>query len=1092
MIRVTTLYASGAGVSAAYYTGYLTKADGEQPGVWAGSQAPRLGLTGEVATEALEAVLSGYHPTTGMQLGRALVDRVDRHGHAIRAVAGFDATLSAPKSLSVLWGLTGDDGFAECHDVAVNAVVAMVEKYGSTTRIRSNGARLHPETQGLTVGVFRQSTSRADDPQLHTHVVISAKVQTVDGRWLALDALMLKKYQQAFGYLYQSVLRAEVTARYGVVFDPIVNGQAEIAGVPAELLDQFSKRAREIDAEMGDKLAEFVQREGRDPSGFEYAAMEREAAVDTRSRKSGLGVSDLRTRWEREAASLGIDATTLTASITEAAVAHPFEASLLDVSDVIGVLASRQSTWNRMDVLRTICDTVSPQPGHDGTSWVAALDASVNTVLESCIDLDPIIESTSRRSADGRSVWIEPITNQSTSEHILTQEEHIVSWALDTQADEPTPSATIADTVLDDGQHASASAVAGHDRLVLVVGPAGAGKTRMLQAAVRDLHAQRRAVMGLAPTAKAARVMEIETGMIADTVAKLLYELDRPDSDGSSWDAGPGMTVIVDEAGMLNTSDLSRLVMHAEQRQWRLALVGDPHQLQAVGRGGMFLELCDTGRTVELEHLHRFANRWEAAASLELRHGIPSVLDTYTAYGRIRPGSFAEHLDTIAELWQQCRDAGESLSITTTRTEHVNAINDHIQRRRRDRGELDEGTLTPVADSWVMVGDVVATRRNDRRLRSSVNEPVRNRERWTVTATDSIEEGDVTVTRLDGHGTITLPAVYVREHLQLAYATTEPGAQGDTSTCSVTLATTATTRRGLFMAMTRGERENLALVVTKSHDLAEARSVLEGVLLADRADIPAVVHRRTLAATVPASVPQRRVQVPDWFDQVRDDAEESLRDAEQRLDERNTERAAAREQVALAGRELPAAEATHEPFAAQVDAAERIVNAAQSALRETQAELRHAGRIHRRSARRDVATASDVLAVATDRLSRAEELAAPTRRRVNVLHNIIDDHRRMDSTRRMFDRFNDLEGVAHDAGRLCHALDQWKHWANGRNLDNTALAEMAVTLGDQDDRPGISQLATPLAQWAQRRGLELQPPTPPTPSRPSMGIEIDF
>ncbi|HYN31192.1 MAG TPA: hypothetical protein VES40_01090, partial [Ilumatobacteraceae bacterium] len=107
------------------------------------------------------------------------------------------------------------------------------------------------------------------------------------------------------------------------------------------------------------------------------------------------------------------------------------------------------------------------------------------------------------------------------------------------------------------------------------------------------------------------------------------------------------------------------------------------------------------------------------------------------------------------------------------------------------------------------------------------------------------------------------------------------------------------------------------------------------------------------------------------------------------------------------------------------------------------------------------------------------------------LHNLIDDHRRMDSTRRMFDQFNDLEGVTRHAGRLCHALDQWKHWANGRNLDNTALVEVAAAFADHEDRPGISQLAAPLAQWAQRRGLELQPPTPPTPSRPSMGIEID-
>ncbi len=294
VIRVTTLYASGAGVSAAYYTGYLTKADGELPGVWAGSQAPALGLSGEVTTEALEALLSGYHPDTGMRLGRELVDRVDKHGNTIKAVAGYDATLSAPKSLSVLWGLNGDDRFVECHDVAVNATVAMIEKYASTTRIRSNGGRLHPETGGLSVAVFRQSTSRADDPQLHTHVVISAKVQTPDGRWLALDALTLKKYQQAFGYLYQSVLRAEVTARFGVVFEPIVNGQAEIAGIADGLLQQFSKRAEEIGVEMGDKLADFHTREGRDPSTFEYAAMEREAAVDTRNRKTGLGVTDLR------------------------------------------------------------------------------------------------------------------------------------------------------------------------------------------------------------------------------------------------------------------------------------------------------------------------------------------------------------------------------------------------------------------------------------------------------------------------------------------------------------------------------------------------------------------------------------------------------------------------------------------------------------------------------------------------------------------------------------------------------------------------------------------------------------------------------
>ena len=111
-------------------------------------------------------------------------------------------------------------------------MVDAVERWGSTTRVRSNGRRSHLDSQGLTAAVFRQTTSRLDDPQLNSHLVISSKVQTEDGRWLALDARVLKGFQRALGGLYQSVLRAELTARYRVAFAEIVKGQAEIAGVP--------------------------------------------------------------------------------------------------------------------------------------------------------------------------------------------------------------------------------------------------------------------------------------------------------------------------------------------------------------------------------------------------------------------------------------------------------------------------------------------------------------------------------------------------------------------------------------------------------------------------------------------------------------------------------------------------------------------------------------------------------------------------------------------------------------------------------------------------------------------------------------------
>ena len=115
MLRVTTLYASSAAASAGYYTQYLTDASGEQPGIWCGTQADLLGLGGPVTGEQVQALLEGRDPVAGTPLGMSLVDRLTKDGGTVRAVSGFDATFSAPKSVSVLWALTGDDGYLEAH-----------------------------------------------------------------------------------------------------------------------------------------------------------------------------------------------------------------------------------------------------------------------------------------------------------------------------------------------------------------------------------------------------------------------------------------------------------------------------------------------------------------------------------------------------------------------------------------------------------------------------------------------------------------------------------------------------------------------------------------------------------------------------------------------------------------------------------------------------------------------------------------------------------------------------------------------------------------------------------------------------------------
>ena len=405
---------------------------------------------------------------------------------------------------------------------------------------------------------------------------------------------------------------------------------------------------------------------------------------------------------------------------------------------------------------------------------------------------------------------------------------------------------------LDVLQADAARAVAGHDRLVLVVGPAGTGKTTTLAAAYTDFAHHHRPVFGVAPTAKAARVLEAETGMRTETLAKLLYEWDRPAGPDPRLQLMAGTTLVVDETGMVGTASLDRLVGLARTQHWRLVLVGDPAQLQAVGRGGTFSELCRTGRTHELATIHRFTQHWEQTATLALRDARPDALDAYLDHDRISAGGIEDHLDAIAQAWTRHHAAGRTVAVTAETNAHVDLLNDAIQTQRRRAGDLDPRRAVPIAgDETAGPGDLIVTRRNDRALLDDHGEPVRNRERWHVEALHS--DGSLTATRTTGSGTVTLPADYVADHVRLGYAATAHGHQGDTLDVSYTLVSTSTTHRGLYVGATRGRHDNQLHVITDTPDLGEAADVLAWVLTNDRADIPATVQRRRL--TEQANVP---------------------------------------------------------------------------------------------------------------------------------------------------------------------------------------------------------------------------------------------
>lgn len=1076
--------------TAKYYTRYLVDAPGEVPGLWSEHQADLLGLSATVSTESLERLLSGCDPVSGVTLGYPLVDRTLASGKVIRAVAGFDATLSAPKSVSVLWALTGDAGFVECHDIAVQAVVTHLEQYGSTTRIRSNGARLHPDSQGLIVAAFRQTTSRLDDPQLHTHVVISGKVQTDDGRWLALDARFLKKHQRALGGLYQSVLRAELTHRYGVEFGEIVHGQAEIAGIPEELLQLFSKRTAEVDRALTAKIAEFYAREGRDPSRWERAAMTREAAVDTRLHKSGNGVADLQTRWLNEAFDAGITPEDLVASVTEAGQART-QVGQVTVGEVIEALSATGSAWHRTDVTRTICDLQRPLPDMNGQQWATSLEQATDRAIEQCVNLDPPHADTTRvRRSDGRSVWIEPIAAHVTSEEILAQEERILTWAIDAQTSDPHSSATIASEGLDVMQRDAAAAVAGNDRLVLIVGPAGTGKTTMLRAAVNDLDNQQRSVYGVSPTAKAARTLERETGMPCDTVAKLLHEWTRPDRPPEQrWNLPAGCTLIVDEAGMLGTGNLDQLIELADQNRWRVALVGDPKQLQAVGRGGMFNELCSTGRTIQLEHVHRFREPWEAHASLLLRNGDPGALDIYQAHDRIRAGTLEEHLDYFASEWLQHHNAGETTAVMASTNDQVDLINTHIQNTRREHGDIDgERHVGIGGGEHAGVGDVVATRLNHRHLTTTAGERVRNRDQWIVT--NIHDNGDLSLAPIAGRGQITLPAEYVTEHVRLGYAATEMGTQSDTVTGSFELASRATSCRNLYVAMTRGERTNVVCVVTETHDIAEARDILDAIIAFDRADTPATTQRRDLAKLDRHHV--SRCEVPAWFPELRTATAVQLNQAIADHVRRQDLQRVLHQRVAAAEERRQQALTAAAPFQQAADAADTRLAQARAKQQSLEQHLRAAKRRDRSSIRAEISTADQELALATaDRVAAIEE-ARPTATASANTNRELNDLRQEQWRESLFARWTGGTDTIEILQHRLDSVDTWQQWATGASLDPNRIRQMAEGLRvTRDETRRFSTLHTALLTHPTTRGIDLAArPTNPRRRPAEMSIEI--
>jgi len=875
-----------------YYT-----ATGNPPGRWMGRGAADLGLTGRVHEAQMKALFGrGEHPNAdriAAELAAAgapdrqlpAATRLGRRypeyqGTGRHAVAGYDLVFSPVKSASVLWGLGGPavrDAVEQAHQEAIADAIDFLEANAAFTRLGDRG-QAQVETRGLLCAVFDHRETRAGDPDLHTHVAVSNKVRTQqdgpDGRarWRALDGRALYAVgvaaSERYNTRFEDALARRLGARFAARADTVSAGKRpvrEIAGVPEVLLRHFSARRAAIEARYAELARVYRAAHGHEPLRAAQLKLAQRATLETREGKPPPRAFAAQLAEWRESAEQ-VAGRGVAERLVAAATGRPHpvvEVERVDVDtlarSVVDVLEGERSTWSRWNLVAEAERQTRPlrcATRADRDRLLAAVTARA-AGPELAIRIAPpalVEEPEPLRRSDGESVFTAHATERYTTERILAAEQRLLAagrehtgQALDAALVEAVLGRAEPDEglPLDPGQEALVRAFTTDDRRIVVgIGPAGAGKTTAMRAACLAWEAAGRRVLPLATSAKAAEVLAADLGRRAENLHKFLHELDPPATPTRArpdafFALRPGDVVLVDEASMAGTFRLDRLVAAAGAAGAQVRLLGDPAQLAAVEAGGALRLLVAATGAVRLDQLHRFRDPAEAAATLRLRAGHPDGLDYYFAAGRVRGGSREAMLEDTYEAWRADLLAGRASLMVAATTADVTALNTRARLDRVAAGLVEPGGVLLRDGTRAGVGDRVATRENQRLLTTGGGRDfVKNGDTWTVHARHA--DGALLVEHATHRGRVLLPAGYVAGHVELGYAATAHRVQGATVDTAHAYIPPGTTREALYVAATRARQSTRLYVATEDlldldpeppdHSQRTARQVLERAL----------------------------------------------------------------------------------------------------------------------------------------------------------------------------------------------------------------------------------------------------------------------
>ncbi len=807
MVGVTKIQRGNAGYwLAAVAEGgedYYTK-PGEAPGEWIGRLAGELGLSGQVDAAGYGAILEGRDPTSGEQLVKRpptkFRERADGAQKRVEPVLGYDVRFSAPKSVSILYALGDEVTRARVLTIVNEAVrqgLAHLEAEACMVQRGRNGVRIE-RGEGFVGMAFRHRMSRAGDPALHVHVVISNLTRAAsDGKWLSLASPKgrspLWPHGKSAGVVFQAALRAGFLREFGLGFEKVTNGYADLKGFGREVIDSLSTRSKEIAGWL-------------EAHGVDSIAAAQTAAYRTRANKDyGIAEDDRRAEWIATAEPPDVTPEGMVDMVASASPRQPRRVSAADLDAALVKLEETTSHFDRRALLWALCDQL-PE-GADLPSLAVAVDQILASERIVCVH-----ESTGPLDLD-----------HYTTPRLAELERNFIEGALRgaeagiAQVPRPSVDAVLAERPYlgADQREAVLRLTSGGEQIVTVAALPGTGKTTLLDTAREAWQAAGYEVRGCA-TARNASNELIDAGIVDSTsIRALLYRADALRAQGI-MPFQRRTVLIVDEASVTSTPDLEALRLLVVECGGKLVVVGDPRQIDAIGPGGLFGYLTRITEPATLTTIYR-QQRAEDRELVKLVHeGRGSeALDLLRTRGRLVVGEdLASTLRAQLADWHRDYETGADVVMIARRNRDVDHLNDSARELRRETGALGEAEVI-VGERAFAAGDRIQTRIN--------REGAVNRERWDVLAVDAAAR-TATLRRIGGDGrTLTLGPSYLDRRtaeggpaIEYAYALTKFGSQGKTFDRAYPLLDAGADLEQELVALSRGREVANAYTVASS------------------------------------------------------------------------------------------------------------------------------------------------------------------------------------------------------------------------------------------------------------------------------------